>query len=66
MPQVSERELERVSLRVHRFLAGVPAARRVDGRPGKPARRDNARRVFTRRERPKSTRPRRSYEGRWT
>src|SRR6516165_11242119 len=28
------------------------AERRVDGRPGKPARRDNARRVFTRRERP--------------
>jgi len=29
-----------------------PAARRVDGRPAKPARLDNARRVFTRRERP--------------
>src|SRR5215472_13830574 len=28
-----------------------PAARRVDGPPAKPARRDNARRVFTRRER---------------
>ena len=28
------------------------AERRVDGRPGKPARRDNAQRVFTRRERP--------------
>jgi hypothetical protein len=24
MPQISERELERVPLRVHRFLAGVP------------------------------------------
>ena len=29
-----------------------PGARRVDGRPAKPARRDNAPRVFTRRERP--------------
>ena len=28
-----------------------PAARRVDGRPAKPARHDNAGRVFTRRER---------------
>jgi hypothetical protein len=29
-----------------------PAVRCVDGRPAKPARRDNAPRVFTRRERP--------------
>ena len=52
MPQISEREIKRVPLRVPRFLAAVPTARRLDGRPAKPARRDNARRVFTRRERP--------------
>jgi hypothetical protein len=28
MPQISERELERVPLRVHRFLAGVPLSTR--------------------------------------
>jgi len=51
MPQISKKEFERLPLRAHQFLAGVPTVRRVDRRPAKPACRDDARRVFTRRER---------------
>ena len=40
MPQISKKEFERLPLRAHQFLAGVPTVRRVGRRLAKPACRD--------------------------
>ena len=65
MPQISERELERVPLRVHQFLAGVRCT--TCGRSTYHARAPGSRSTsFYASRTTESTRPRRSSEGCWT